>query len=112
MGYRDHGSDFGHTSLMKDIVQVLSRELEKKISWTLFQCLSPHFAIPQNTSFNLLLNQISVPLLFPRYHIQLVTKPGQFYLVYMSEINMGEMARKPKRSEGSILLRSVVWAMS
>lgn len=111
MGYRDHGSDFGHTSFMKHIVQVLSRELEK-ISWTLFQCLSPHFAIPQNISFNLLLKQISVPLLFPRYHIQLVTKPGQLYLVYMSQINMGEMARKPKRSEGSIVLHSVVRIMS
>ena len=35
MGYRDHGSDFGHTefelSLMKEVVEVLSRELEKKI---------------------------------------------------------------------------------
>ena len=60
----------------------------------------------------LLLNQISVLLPFPRYHIQLVTKPGQFYLVYMSQINVREMAGKPKRSEDSIVLCSVVWIMS
>ena len=92
---------------------MLSRDLEKKnSSWTVFQCLSPHFAIPHNTSFNLLLNQISVALPFPRYHIQLVTKPGQLYLVYLSQINVGEMARKPERSEDSTVLCSVVWIMS